>query len=249
MKSVITILSIIILFTYCKQNQDTKEFPEKTLSDPTTVQTNKTENQQIHYFDTTFLVNKQNFRFTINDIDEENATLTFIRNSKKIKTDTISSIGLGSFKFIDFNKDGNNDIQFTYLGNNPTFYLYLFDSKNNEFKNVKDFDKFSYSTQLKTNPKYYYSYHRAGCADYNWVSDLFYIDNFTAVHIGHIYGQGCEFEIEENPQVIKIFKITDNNEENKKQIEKLPYAKNITRFEEKWDFIENYWNANYKKFE
>ncbi|WP_306568701.1 hypothetical protein [Flavobacterium lindanitolerans] len=69
------------------------------------------------------------------------------------------------------------------------------------------------------------------------------------IHIGHIYGQGCEFEIEENPQVIEIFKITGNNEENKKQIEKLPYAKNITRLEEKWDFIENYWNANYKKFE
>lgn len=248
MKSVIVILSFI-LFTSCKQNQDNKEFPEKTLSDTTTVQTNKAENQQMRYFDTTFVVNKQNFQFTINDIDEENVTLTFIRNSKNIKTDTISSIGLGNFEFIDFNKDGNTDIQFTYLGNNPTFYLYLFDSKNNEFKNVKDFDKFSYSIQLKTNPKYYYSYHRAGCADSNWVSDLFYIDNFAAIHIGHIYGQGCEFEIEKNPQVIEIFKITGTNGENKKQIEKLPYAKNITKFDKKWDFIEKYWNANYMKFE
>lgn len=35
----------------------------------------------------------------------------------------------------------------------------------------------------------------------------------------------------------------------KKQIEKLPYTKNITKFDKKWDFIEKYWNANYKRFE
>lgn len=35
------------------------------------------------------------------------------------------------------------------------------------------------------------------------------------ISISGIYGQGCEF-VEENPQVIEIFKITGNNEENKK---------------------------------
>lgn len=64
------------------------------------------------------------------------------------------------------------------------------------------------------------------------------------IHIGHIYGQGCEFEIEENPQVIEAIM-----KKIKKQIEKLPYTKNITKFDKKWDFIEKYWNANYKGFE
>jgi hypothetical protein len=82
-----------------------------------------------------------------------------------------------------------------------------------------------------------------------WVSDLFRINDFKIIQPGHIDGQGCDFEVKENPQVVKIYKATNNNEEKSKLIEKLPYLKFIPEFGDKWDFIEKYWNKNYAKFE
>lgn len=83
----------------------------------------------------------------------------------------------------------------------------------------------------------------------NWVSDFFKIQNFKIIQLGHIDGQGCDFEVKKNPQVINIYKVIDNKEENGKLVEKLPYLKFIPKFEDKWDFIEKYWNKNYKQFE
>lgn len=199
--------------------------------------------------DTSFVINKQTFRFQRKEINADYVTLKIFRNSKIIKTDTLDADGLCNLEFPDFNNDGNKDILLTYMGNNFTYYLYLFDKTNNEFKYVEGFDRFPEAIQLKTNPKYYYSYHRASCADMSWVSDLFYIDNFKSIHIGHIYGKGCDFEVDKNPQAIEIYKINDNNEENKIMIKKLPYLKNIPNFGDKWDFIKKYWNTNYKKFD
>ena len=203
---------------------------------------------QDHNFDTSFVINKQTFRFLTKDVNDDQVTLTISRNSKIIKTDTLDAGGLSDLQFPDFDNDKNKDIMLTYMGNNFTYYIYLFDKTHNEFKFVEGFDRFPEAMQLKTNLKYYYSYHRAGCADMNWVSDLFYIDNFRSIHIGHIYGQGCDFEVKDNPQVIEIFKIIDNKEENRKLIGKLPYLKNIPDFGDKWDFIKKYWTENYGKF-
>lgn len=203
---------------------------------------------QEHNADTSFVINKQTFHFQTKDINTDQVTLTIFLNSKISKKDTLDAGGLADLKFPDFNKDGNKDILLTYMGNNFTYYLYLFDPINNIFRFVDGFDRFPEAEQLKTNPKYYYSYHRAGCADMNWISDLFYIENFKSVHIGQMSGKGCDFEINENPQVIEIYKIADDNEENGKLIEKLPYIKNIPKFGDKWDYIKKYWNANYGKF-
>ncbi len=203
---------------------------------------------QDHNSDTSFIINKQTFRFQTKEVNAESVRLKIFRNSKMIKIDTLDAGGLSDLEFPDFDNDGNKDILLTYMGNNFTYYLYLFDKTNNEFKFVEGFDRFPEAMQLKTNPKYYYSYHRAGCADMNWVSDLFYIDNFKTIYIGHIYGQGCDFKVKENPQVIEIYKITDNKEENEKLLEKLPYIKNIPKFGDKWDYIKKYWNSNYGKF-
>ena len=98
--------------------------------------------------------------------------LRVYRDSNIIIEDTLSSTDF-PLKYLDFDKDKNVDIIVTYGGNNFTYLLYQFDHINNTFKNVEGFDRFPQSIQLKANPKYYYSYHRAGCADYNWVSDLY----------------------------------------------------------------------------
>src|SRR5690606_29469798 len=112
---------------------------------------------------------------------------------------------------------------------------------------VNGFDRFPESQQLETNPKYYFSYHRAGCADMNWVSDLFFIKNYKTIHIGQIYGKGCDANIKEEPQIIEIYRIIDNADDKEKLIEKLPYLENIPDFSDKWDFIKKYWENNYLK--
>ena len=123
-------------------------------------------------------------------------------NSKNVLIDTLYSSGLLNIEFVDLNKDNNSDILVSYIGNNPTNDLYLFDPTNNIFRNLEGFIKYPDAVQLKAYPKFYYSYHRAGCADLDWVSDLFKIENFKTIQIGRIYGMSCE----DNPQVIEIYK-------------------------------------------
>lgn len=94
----------------------------------------------------------------------------------------------------------------SYIGNNPTYFLYLFDPSKNVFKKLEGFDNFPDAIQLKSYPLFYYSYHRAGCADLNWISDLFKIEKFKAIHIGQIYGQGCAADLKLYPQKIDIIK-------------------------------------------
>lgn len=109
--------------------------------------------------------------------------------------------------------------------------------------------KYPDAVRLKADSSYYYSYHRAGCADMNWASDLFKITNFKIVQVGHMYGKGCNFEVRQNPQVVEVYKVINNDEGKGKLVEKLPYLTNIPRFGDKWDFIKNYWNKNYQKFD
>jgi hypothetical protein len=197
--------------------------------------------------DTSFIINKQTFKIQTREINSDQVALKIYRNTKLIKVDTLDAGGLSNLKFPDFDKDGNKDIMLTYMGNNFTYDLYLFDKTKNVFRFVKGFDRFPDAQQLKTNPKYYFSYHRAGCADMNWVSDIFFISNFNTIHIGQIYGKGCDFDIKAEPQVIKIYKIVGNSEDNEKLIAKLPYQKNIPEFGDKWNFIKRYWEKNYLK--
>jgi len=49
--------------------------------------------------------------------------------------------------------------------------------------------------------------------------------------------------------VIEIYKVVDNDSEKKTLVEKLSYLKHIPAFGNKWEFIEQYWNQNYEKFE
>jgi len=204
---------------------------------------------QNHSFDTALVINNKAYQILTFDINDDYVTMTVFRDSEKISIDTIESGGLANIEFPDFNKDNNPDIMLTYMGNNSIYFLYLFDQKTERFKSIEGFPKYPDAIQLKNQPDLYYSYHRAGCADMNWVSDLFKIVDFKTVQLGHIYGQGCDFEVNENPQIIEIYKVIDNNESNGKLIEKLPYLKFIPDFGDKWSFIEKYWNENYKKFE
>lgn len=214
----------------------------KVTSPDSILKTEKTNSaiDQNTIIDTIIKNNGNSFSIQVRKINADIALLT--ANSNQL--DTIYYNGLSRIDFIDFDNDKNIDILVSYIGNNPTKELHLFDPKNNDFRFLDGFIKFCDSSPLKSNTKYYYSYQRAGCADQNWVSDIFTIDNFKIIHLGHIYGMSCD----DSTKIIEIYKITDNNEEKRKLIEKLPYDKNIATNNDKWDFIEKYWNANYEKF-
>lgn len=118
--------------------------------------------------------------------------------------------------------------------------LIMFDSKKNQFENVKNFDNFFQPTKI-TNTNYWYTYHKSGCADINWGSELFKIENFEAIEVGDIKGIGCDGE-EENG--IFIYKVKENKKE-------CVYTekREAGYYSDKWDFIANYWTKNYNRFE
>lgn len=202
------------------------------------------QNQSV---DTLITINKNKFRIQTTENSNKDLILNISLNSKVKLKEKISKNGLLGIEFIDFDKDNNKDIRLTYLDNNLSNSLYLFDPEINNFSKLVGFEKFPEAIQLKSNPNYYYSYHRAGCADLNWVSDLFTIEDFKSKHIGHIYANGCESET--NSETLNTYKVLNNNEKNKKLIDKLNYSKSLPTLDMKWKFIENYWNKNYKKFD
>lgn len=143
---------------------------------------------------------------------------------------------------IDFNNDGNKDILLLYLSNTPNTYdLVMFDDETNSFKNVKDFFLYTKPTRIK-NSKYYYSYHKSGCADLNWGSDLFYIKDFESVRLGNISGIGCERETKNGIYVYKV------SPEKDSFILIESYTREAGYYGDKWDFIEKYWAKNYTDF-
>lgn len=143
-------------------------------------------------------------------------------------------------EFKDFNGDGFLDIIIHYITNVPGIYdLALFDQKSGKFKMVQNFDAFPAAEKIK-NSNYYYSYHRSGCADANWDSDLFKIVNYKAIRLGNIQGLGCE-RIDKNG--IFIHKV-----QNEELIQIEEYKREPNYYNDKWDFIKNYWAKNYRKF-
>jgi hypothetical protein len=149
-------------------------------------------------------------------------------------------------EFIDINADGYKDIRAFVVSNTPNqCENYLFNKEKMAFQLLLNCDL---NIRLIRGTNYYYSYNRAGCADLNWESYLSRIENFKLVPVGYIYGQGCDFEVKENPQEILIYKITNPFAETKILVRKLPYTKYIPTFGDKWNFIASYWQKNWRTF-
>jgi hypothetical protein len=147
------------------------------------------------------------------------------------------------FKFIKFDSDKYKDLVVSYLTNiGGVEDVYIYDPTDHSFKLIDDLKKYPSSEHLVLD--YYYSYHRAGCADQYWVSDLFQIKDFKTILVGKIYGEGCE----PSENKIEIFKITNNDERNKSLVLTLPLD-TINKFSNnKWGFIKDFWTKKYPDF-
>jgi hypothetical protein len=141
------------------------------------------------------------------------------------------------FEFVDFNHDSLDDIVVHYLSNVPAIQdLLLFDKTKMGFTTVRNFEKFPDPKPIP-GTDYYYSYHRSGCADKFWDSDLFYINDFATVLVANISGNECEGE-----KGVVVSKMIDGE---KKVVEKFP-VEVLEKFENyKWGFIADYWTKNY----
>jgi hypothetical protein len=230
MKTLVTILSLFQLAACQSNSADSSAIPGVT-------QTPDTAIVQIY----TLEINNQQYIQATKD-GRFNCLLS-------VEGDTIVQSREYYFKALvtDIDEDGFNDIRVLVNSNTPNqCENYLFDKTGNTFKLVENCDLDIRKIKGTT---FYYSYNRAGCNDMNWESYLSKIENYRLVDYGFINGRGCNFEIEENPQVIEIYKVNVSDSEPAKILKTLPYHHFIKKNDDKWDFVENYWKKNYKIFE
>ena len=142
-----------------------------------------------------------------------------------------------------FDQDTYKDLLVNYMTNTVGVYdILLFNPKDLTFTLINKMTGYPSPEHLTQN--YYYSYHKAGCADMNWISDLFQIQNYKTILLGEIYGQGCESD----PKKVDIFKINNNDINSKLLMITLPID-TLTKYSDfKWGFIKDYWTKNYIKF-
>jgi hypothetical protein len=149
-----------------------------------------------------------------------------------------------TWEFKDLNGDGHKDL-ILYHSSNASYVLDLFQFSPtaNRFKKIQDFDKFPAPEKIK-GTKYYYSYHKSGCADMNWDSDLFYIQNHRAIRIGNISGRQCHNR-DDIKDAVYIYKI---HGARKNLLKVLPINIIFKYKNFKWGFIQKYWDKNYIRF-
>lgn len=112
-----------------------------------------------------------------------------------------------------------------------------------KFREANNFRDFPAPEQIK-GTKFYYSYHKSGCTDLNWDSDLFYIENFKANRIGNIAGRQCD-DRDGVKDAVYIHKFRSGKETLFKT---LPID-TIWKYKDfKWGFINEYWTKNYNLF-
>jgi hypothetical protein len=177
-------------------------------------------------FDSTIILNST-YKFLLKTNDT-----FYISNTK--------SNYLQKFRLDDWGTGGLNDFRYALSSNTPLVEnLFLFEKSTKSFKPVKGFEDFP-DPKPVTGTKYYYSYHKSGCADLDWDSDLFYIENYQAIRIGNISGIGCSDE----KQGAYIYKVSGKK---KVLLQKYSIEEPEDYGNSKWDFIREYWSKNYSK--
>lgn len=161
------------------------------------------------------------------------------------RTDTVLTLTdyFTRIEFDDFNGDGFDDLRLGFMSNTPGIQdLYLFDKTRQIFRMVEGFNNFPDPNRI-TGTKFYYSYHKSGCADMNWGSELFYLEKFHAKAIGKIDGYQCR----ESDKYFGLY-IYKSKGVKFELIETLPIDTIWTYKDSKWGFIKDYWSKSYKKF-
>lgn len=146
--------------------------------------------------------------------------------------------GINEFRFKYINQDGYTDILLDKSSHIPEMFdLLLYDPILKTFKPVRNFDRFPHPLPIPRT-RLYDSYRKNGCADSDWISELFYIDRFKAVAIGQIYGDGCRADTSLS---IEIYRLDSGKRHLLRRIKTASIGN-------KWDFIKHYWYRTYRRF-
>jgi hypothetical protein len=161
-----------------------------------------------------------------------------------LKGDTlIREYGVHGFEFDNVDDDSLADLRIHYVTNVPDIEdVFLADGSTYSFQKIESFSDFPAWSRLKGTP-YYYSYHRSGCADSNWDSDLFYIKDFKTYCVGNIAGRECgDTDPKDGIYISTVWG------DSTSLIETLPINTISAYKDYKWGFIEDYWTKHYKRF-
>ena len=227
LRKTIYILTIIVLVLSCKQKANkselTTEVPKENLEQPNLIICKKQSENGIE------------FETCLKEYD------SFILKSSKGEILYQNDNNPSEYIFTDFNEDGFSDIVLHFMTNVPDVNeILIFNPELKSFVEIENFSSFPASKKIEET-ELYYSYHRSGCADSNWDSDLYYLEKSRAIKIGNIHVLECD---NENENGIYFYRV---NGDKKKQLEYIPIENK--NFENKWEFIEKYWTENYHKFE
>ena len=234
---------LILLFVKCTSTSEQSEQknPKEIKSDIVSAQQFIKKTDSCEYdMDTLVIGNESYYVFQNRQNSECEINLTIINQSN----DTLyahDGYATNGFEFEDFNGDGILDVrvhQMTNVGGISD--LIMFDQESKRFKEVEYFDNYPSPTKIG-NTEFYYSYHKSGCADFNWGSELFTIDDYQVIELGYIEGVGCD---DEEKNGIFTYKV-DSSIQTKMYSE----YRESGYYADKWDFIKNYWTKNYWKFE
>jgi hypothetical protein len=240
MRKLATILIFSALLLSCHVKTVELDLPPTDLEEDTTDYTTN------RYESTVILGEKYSARYKTD-------YFVYLYNSKD---EVILAEPDGSFdiSFKDYNGDNLDDFTIGYTGASRHYQkLFLFDKEDKKFREVVGFEDYSGPVKIG-NTKYHFSYRSDGCASNYWISDLFYIENFTIKRIGSMYGNECyekkreeiaEQEFKEK-YTIDIKKLINGRYILIEQLDSRILEDEINS---KSDFLINYWGKNYKLFD
>jgi hypothetical protein len=144
--------------------------------------------------------------------------------------------------FFDFNEDGLIDIKISFLSNTPGFCdIYMYNKSIDFYHKVNGLNNI-FEPQKLNGTEYYYSYSRNGCADENWISELFKIKDNNVIKIAQIQAIACESDNKKVGIYVFIY-----HDENLILYQMLKFSEIIPFENNKFKFIENYWLKNADK--
>ena len=197
------------------------------------------------YWDTTWVVESNKFEFHAQHFSPSHSFLSLKKNGELVFRDSTDYAGpRESGVFTDFNSDGHPDFLMHWIGQSPYDRLYLYDKNSQSYYNVKGFKEERSAQALKQHKDLYFSYSKAGCADNNWYSYLFKIEDKAVKRLGTIWGNGCLEEIDD--WYIEIRK--NGEEQDFRVVDTYPFDTLKTFNQYKWEFIEKYWEQYAQKF-
>lgn len=234
----IQLVGLMIILTACKSPSNDKAIYTETNF---TIKRDSLKRQKTTFQKDTIRINDRQFIQTLRDSTFNG--LTSLNGDTIIKSENFYA----HFCLLDIDENGYKDIRVFILANNPRECdNYLFDKN---FKIFRKLENCYLDIHLIKGSKIYFSLSRYGLCDMCWESYLSRVDNFKLINLGYLKGYNASFEDQQKSSVFEIYKIFDSDNDDMKLIEKVPSFKYIKSNDDKWNFFENYWTKNYRKFE